>query len=287
LAKAIPTAKPGSYPVNAGQIYRFATEAAIGDIVVYRPSGTAVVHLGEITGPFVHDASGLPDYANRRAVHWLREASITAVSQGALYELGSILTFFQVKNYADEWEALLAGKGQPPEADDTDETVAAVTETTEQAARDFIRKRLTSSGQKGHPFAQFVGQLLRTMGYRTRVSPPGADGGIDIVAHRDELGFEPPVIKVQVKSGEGPIGGPPVAELLGNLGPGEFGLFVTLGTFTPQAKAKAASASSRLRLVDGEEVIDLVLLHYEEMEPAYKSLLPMRRMYLPQTIAEG
>jgi predicted Mrr-cat superfamily restriction endonuclease len=35
-----------------------------------------------------------------------------------------------------------------------------------------------------------------------------AGGGIDIVAHKDELGFEPPIIKVQVKSSEGSIGDP-------------------------------------------------------------------------------
>lgn len=40
------------------------------------------------------------------------------------------------------------------------------------------------------------------MEYRTRVSPEGPDGGVDIIAHKDELGFEPPIIKVQVKSTE-------------------------------------------------------------------------------------
>ncbi|MCB0085617.1 MAG: restriction endonuclease, partial [Caldilineaceae bacterium] len=38
---------------------------------------------------------------------------------------------------------------------------------------------------KGHPLAVFVGHLLNTMGYRTRIAPPGPDGGIDIIAHRD------------------------------------------------------------------------------------------------------
>ena len=70
------------------------------------------------------------------------------------------------------------------------------------------------------------------MGYRTRVSPEGPDGGIDIVAHKDELGFEPPIIKVQVKSTEGSIGDPMVSALYGKVGAGEFGLMVALGTFT-------------------------------------------------------
>jgi restriction endonuclease len=77
------------------------------------------------------------------------------------------------------------------------------------------------------------------MGYRTRVSPPGPDGGIDILAHRDELGFEPSIIKVQVKSGESSIGEPTVKELLGNLGDREYGLLVTLGAFTQLARSFA------------------------------------------------
>jgi restriction system protein len=121
------------------------------------------------------------------------------------------------------------------------------------------------------------------MGYRTRVSPAGADQGIDIVAHRDELGFEPPIIKVQVKSREGTTGGPEIAELLGNLGDKEFGLFVTLGTYTPQAKQKS---TSRIRLLDGEALVDRILEHYDELDPTYKRTIPLKRIYIPQPLAE-
>lgn len=31
-------------------------------------------------------------------------------------------------------------------------------------------------------------------------------------------------------------------------------------------------------MIDGDEVISLVLQHYEEMEPGYKSVLPMKRI---------
>ena len=72
-----------------------------------------------------------------------------------------------------------------------DETVALVAEEIEETTRDFILKRLAQE-LKGHPLADFIAQLLGAMGYRTRVSPEGPDGGIDIVAHKDELGFEPP-----------------------------------------------------------------------------------------------
>lgn len=77
-----------------------------------------------------------------------------------------------------------------------DETVV---EDTQENTRDYVLKRLAQEA-KGHPFADLVAHLLNTMGYRTRVSPEGPDGGVDILAHKDELGFEPPIVKVQVKS---------------------------------------------------------------------------------------
>ena len=87
------------------------------------------------------------------------------------------MSLFQVKNYADEYRAALEG-GTQVVGTETDETVAAVAEDIEENTRDFILKTLAQE-LKGHPLAHFVGQLLNTMGYRTRVSPEGPDGGID------------------------------------------------------------------------------------------------------------
>ena len=101
------------------------------------------------------------------------------------------------------------------------------------------------------------------MGYRTRVSAEGPDGGIDVIAHRDELGFEPPMVKVQVKSTEGSVGDPLVSGFYGKVAQGEFGLLVTLGTFTAQARTFERSKSN-LRLIDGDELVELIFQHYEK-----------------------
>lgn len=277
LAVAYPEDKPGAIPVNAGQVYRFVNELAVGDLVIYRSSSKGRIFIGEVVGPYVWDPTDTADFPNRRPVKWLTDVPITAVSQGALYELGSILTFFQVKNYADEWLQLLGG-GAPVIAQETEETLTYLSEATEQNTRDFILKQL-SKELKGHPFAYFVANLLQALGYRTRVSPEGADGGIDIVAHRDELGFEPPVVRVQVKSGDSAVGGPAISQLLGNLEPGDYGLFVTLAGFAPQAKQKA---TSRVRLIGGQELVDLILANYDELDASYKRVIPLKRMYVPE-----
>jgi restriction system protein len=146
-------------------------------------------------------------------------------------ELGAAMSLFQVKNYADEFRAALEGKTAPPPVE-KDETVALVANEIEETTRDFVRKQLAQE-LKGHPLADFVAHLLGAMGYRTRVSPEGPDGGIDIIAHRDELGFEPPIIKVQVKSGEGTVGDPVVSALYGKVSGGEYGLLPLKRVYVP------------------------------------------------------
>jgi len=160
-----------------------------------------------------------------------------------------------------------------------------VAEDIQQNTRDFVLKTL-SQELKGHALAEFVAHLLGTMGYRTRVSSPGPDGGIDIVAHKDELGFVPPIIKVQVKSTEGSVGDPILSQLIGKLGAGEHAMLVTLGTFTHQA-LNTARNKSNLRLIDGDELVTFVLQHYEQFGSKYKGMMPLKRVYVPEPLEEA
>lgn len=277
-------AKPGAIPNNAGQMFRFVHELKAGDIVVYPSKMDRQVHICRVEGPYKYDSKTEPGYPNIRSVKWLKSLPRTHFTQGALYEIGSAMSFFQVKTYAEEFLAALENKVQMT-APSKDETVAYVAEDIEDTTRDFILKQL-SQELKGHPFADFVAHLLNLMGYRTRVSPEGPDGGIDIVAHKDELGFEPPIIKVQVKSSDGSIGDPVVSALYGKVGANEHGLLVTLGTFTPQAK-NFAKSKSNLRLIDGNELVGLVLSYYEQFDSKYKGLLPLKRVYVPELLEES
>ncbi len=283
VSDAFPDKKPGAIPNNAGQLFRFVHEMKQGELVVYPSKMDRQVHLGRIEGNYEYDASGEPTYPHRRRVKWLKQLPRTNFSQGALYEIGSAMSFFQIKNYAEEFIEALQGQAvaQPPKED---ETVALVTEDIEETTRDFILKQLASE-LKGHPLADFVAHLLGAMGYHTRISPEGPDGGIDIIAHRDELGFEPPIIKVQVKSGEGTVGDPIVSSLYGKVATNEYGLLVTLGSFTTQAKNFARSKTN-LRLIDGEELVNLVFQHYDKFDSRYKGLMPLKRIYVPQPIEE-
>jgi restriction system protein len=283
VAKMYPDAKPGAIPTNAGQLYRFVHEIQVGDLVVYPSKRDRQIHIGRIEGGYRYDPSLEENYPNLRPVKWLKALPRTDFTQGALYEVGSAMGLFQVKTYAEEFRDAVEGKPAPPPVT-KDETVGLVAEEIEETTRDFILKTL-SQELKGHPLAGFVGHLLNTMGYRTRVSPEGPDGGIDVIAHKDELGFEPPIIKVQVKSSEGNVGDPVVSALYGKVGPDEHGLLVTLGSFTNQA-ANFARSKSNLRLIDGAELVSLILAHYEELDSRYKGILPLKRVYVPESITD-
>lgn len=282
-AEMYPDAKPGAIATSGGQPFRFVHEMKVGDLVVYPSKRDRQVHLGRIEGLYQYSPKLEPGYPNVRPVKWLCAMPRTHFTQGALYEIGSAMSLFQVKNYADEFIAAIEGKPVAPTTTE-DETIAVVAADIEQTTHDFILKRLAQE-LKGHPLAQFVAQLLGTMGYRTRVSPEGPDGGVDIIAHKDELGFEPPIIKVQVKSSEGNVGSPDVQALYGTVESREHGLLVTLGSFTPPARNFARNKSN-LRLVDGDELVDLILQHYEELDSRYKGLIPLKRVYVPEAIED-
>jgi restriction system protein len=286
IAEVYPDIKEGAIPNWAGQLFRFVHEMKIGDIIVYPSKIDRQMHIGKVEGDYQYSPAVSSDYPHIRKVKWIVAVPRTKFPQGALYETGSAMTLFQIRNYAEPFLSALEGKtSSPSPTTDDAHTISMVTEEIEQNTRDFILKQLAQE-LKGHAFAHFVAHLLGAMGYRCRVSPEGPDGGIDIIAHKDELGFEPPMIKVQVKSTEGTITDPMVSALYGKVGPNEYGLLVTLGSFTPPAKTFGRSKTN-LRLIDGEELVDLILEHYEQFDSGYKGFLPLKRVYVPEVLKDA
>lgn len=272
-----PERNPRAVAIHAGQLMRFAYEIKPDDIVIYPSKRDRSVHIGRIEGTYYYHHS--EEFPHRRNVKWLKAFPRTNFTQGALYEIGSAIGFFQVRNYADEFRAALDNEIEVQPVS-KDPTIGPVAEDIEQNTKDFILKSL-SQELKGHPFSDFVAHLLNIMGYHTRISVEGPDGGVDIIAHKDELGFEPPIVKVQVKSIDGNIGDPMVSSLYGKVGPNEHGLLVCLGDYTSQAQ-NFAKSKTNLRLINGEELIDLILSHYDELDSRYKGILPLKRVYVPE-----
>ncbi len=278
-----PGTKPGAIPVSAGQLFRFVHEMKVRDKVIFPLKRTAEIHLGRVTGEYTYNPS--QSYPNLRSVEWLKKLPRTTFSQGALYEIGSAMSLFQVKNYADEFATVLEGKViVAPTVEEEDEAISIVADDIAQQSRDFVLKQIHQR-LKGHGLAEFVGHLLNLMGYKTKVSPPGPDRGIDIWANKDDLGVTPPTILVQVKSGEGDVNEAAVSELSGKVSERDFGIFVSASGFNKRARDFAFSKRN-LKLIDGDELVELVYKYYPQLDAKYKGLIPLRSVYIPETLSE-
>ena len=275
-AKVYPDATKGQINTSVGMLYRFLNEVEVGDYVVFPSKADRKIKIGIIKGDYYFDGSD--DWClHRRKVKWLKHLPRTLFSQGALYEAGSAMSFFMIKNYSDEYLAALDKnfKGNDS-ADGEDETVGATAEDIKEATRDFVLKEL-SRQLKGYDLEEFVADLLNAMGYNTELSPHGGDSGIDIIAYRDEL---PPRILVQVKSGDGNVRETTIQSLKGAMREGDYGLFVTLADYTKNAY-KYLDSVPIIRGINGTELVDLILYYYDELSDKYKRMIPLEMVYIP------
>jgi restriction system protein len=283
LISAYPETKEGAIPTTAGMPFRFVHEIQVGDCVAYPSKRDRKINLGRVTSEYSFEPSASGGYVHQRKVEWICSISRTHFSQGALYEIGSALSLFQIKNYADEFFAALSGKASPVIDPVSDPSTGMVATQVNDTAEDFVLKTLARE-LKGLQFEHFVAHLLERMGFTVRLAQANQPG-YDLIASRDSLGFEPPIIKVQVKSAEGTHGDPEVTQLLGKVTAGEFALFVTLGTVTKKARDFEESKAN-LRIIDGSELVKLIFEHYESFDSRYKGLLPLRRVYVPAPVED-
>ncbi|MBQ1510320.1 MAG: restriction endonuclease, partial [Selenomonadaceae bacterium] len=257
------------------QLYRFVCEAKIGNYVVFPSKVDRAINIGRIEGEYFYEPSE-GRFVQQRKMKWLKTAiPRTAFSQGALHEVGSAMTFFQIRSYADEFLSALSGTVNKVVEDDP--TIGETAEEIEAQSRDYILKQLKKN-YKGYPFEEVVQDLLRAMGYaKTSVSRHGGDHGKDIIVYKDEL---PPRIVVQVKSQDDPIPEKMLQQLNGCLEGGDYGVFVALSHFTDNA-LKFLSKTPRIRAIDCEEFIDLFLSYYDKLSDEYQKAIPLRKVYIP------
>ena len=148
----------------------------------------------------------------------------------------------------------------------------------ESDAREGIRQFIVSKSP--YEFQDMVAALLRAMGYHTPfIAPKGKDGGIDIIAYLDPLGAQTPRIKVQVKhKPDTAIGASEVRALSGILKAGDIALFVTSGTYSADARNAASGNDKFIRLIDGNDFIDMWQEYYDKMTDDDKNMLPLKRI---------
>ena len=276
-----PDAKKGSIPTSSGMLFRFIHEMQIGDYIVFPSKTDRMINIGTVDGAYEYVETA-HEYVQQRKVKWVKHIPRTLFTQGALHELGSAMSLFMLKNYAEEFLAALDKDFKKNATSGTiDETVGATADEIIESTRDFVLKEL-SRQLKGYDLEKFVADLLNAMGYRTTVSPQGGDSGIDITAYKDEL---PPRILVQVKSGDGNIKESTIQSLKGAMREGDYGLFITLSDYTKNAK-KYLEGVPIIKGINGTELVDLILKYYDHLSDKYKRMIPLKMVYIPVSLEE-
>jgi restriction system protein len=187
------------------------------------------------------------------------------------------------RNNAEERiKAVLEGKPAPITAigEDEDEDSVEIPDL-EQNAQDQIRDEI---GEKftGHGLARLVSEILKAQGYMTKLSAPGPDGGVDIIAGQGVMGFDSPRLCVQVKSGATAADVSVLRSLQGvlkNFG-AEQGLLVSWGGFKTSVVTEARRLYFEIRLWDADDVLAALFETYEKLPEDIKADLPLKRVWV-------
>jgi len=180
-----------------------------------------------------------------------------------------------------DWKISKAKRGGADEEEsDVDKAVrqTAYDQAVEQA-REEIEQHINDMGP--YDFQKLVEELLKAMGYYVPFNAkPGRDGGIDLSAYKDALGITPPRIKVQIKHREQKLTVKEVRELEGLLRKeGDIGLIVSSGGFTSEVEREVRASVKHIETMDLDRLISLWQQHYESINEAGKSLLPLVKLY--------
>lgn len=273
----------------AGQVDRFARVIRVGDLVAVPDGGTRELLCGRITGDYEYrDTAPVAHFHHVRSVQWLARRHRDDLPDRMLFTLGSLLTVFKPKEQAALQRFIESGEiptVKPEIADDDGTDQEEVTTAADQEARnvELIAKRIASIGP--YEMQDLTAGILQALGYSTESASPGADGGIDILACKDSLFLQPPIIKAQVKARPGSKTGPDeIRQLNGLLERGtDRGIFVSTGGFSGPATREADSM--QIQTWDLDRVAQLFLENYESLPEDVADLISLRRIWVLDSAA--
>jgi len=271
------------------QLWAFAKRIEKGDLVVLPLKSQDAIAIGEVTGDYNYRPDN-PSYTKHaRGVKWIKQdIPRSRFDQDLLYSFGAFMTVCQIKrnNAEERIQAIVEGRTPPPApgiegdedtSDEAGEKTVNIEEYVATQIRSYLAQKFT-----GHQLADLINAILEAQGYVTEVSSPGPDGGVDIIAGRGPMGFDPPRLVCQVKSGNGQQDVKVMRELKGVMQEfkAEQGLFVSWGGFTRDAIKEARKNFFELRLWDAGAVVENVLRYYEKFPDEIKADLPLKRVWM-------
>ena len=264
----------------ARALHGLIAEVSVGDHAVVYGTQSREFLLGKITGEYEFvENSNTP---HRRKVEWKTVIPRDNLPSGArIIDLG--LLGLVPEQFAPDLFRFVDGSPESKSRDQIesfdDSASPYDSQNREEAAREAIKDRIV--GLTPNQMEYLAAAVLRAMGYKTKVSLPGPDGGIDVVASFDHFGLERPRTLVQVKHRPTTkMSVPEIRAFMGVLGD-DRGLFVSTGGFSEEARRETRSSDKRLALLDLDDLADLVIEHYDNFDPEGRALLPLVKMYWP------
>ena len=282
-----PNSKPKAIENKANQVWKFRSEIKVGDIVVLPLKQEPAIAVGVVKSAYMYKTDLSSEVSHIRKIEWItKDMPRTRLDQDLLYSLGAFLTVCRIQRNEAEVRipaavnAFLSGTATSGKitssVDDKEENV-----DLETLGRDQIRVAIERDFA-GHRLQDLVASILEVEGYKTVVSPPGKDGGVDVLAGKGLLGLEEPRICVQVKATSSPAGIDVINSLLGVVASygATYGLVVCMGGFTQDARKKAREQFFKIRLWDSDELIDAVLRNYSQLNDDIQASLPLKRVWV-------
>jgi len=284
LERTYPEKKPKTLVNWESQIWPFANEIKKGDFIILPLKHRSVIAIGEVSGGYCYEPNNPNDARHTRPVKSWTEIPRNQFAQDLLHSMGSAMTVCRIiRNNAEERvRGLLAGRKDAPVLTPihlSDETEVTAPIDIEQFSRDQISQYI-SQKYKGHGLAQLVGAILQAQGYQIRISPEGADGGVDIIAGKGILGFESPRLAVQVKSSDSPVDVGVLRELQGVMSTfgADLGLIVAWGGYRGTVEREAARQFFKIRLWDADDVVSMVQKYYGLLPAGFQAEIPLKQI---------
>lgn len=274
---------------QASQMWRFANDMQVGEMIVLLRKSPRVIAVGRIVGNYKYnpDASQSP-LPHTRKVEWsVKDVPRANFDEDLKYLFNSRFTVSQVRR--DNAEAriqqvvdayLVNERGiesiplLPSSEDSIDDTPRV---DLEESINDRIIERIREKFRE-HRLEYLVARILEAKGYTVLETSPGPDSGVDIVAGSGELGFGQPRLCVQVKSGQSPIGVTDYRGLQGsvrNFG-ADHGLLVSLSGFTQPVHNQNRQSFFEIRLWGPDELVENLLDTYDDLHPDIRADIPLR-----------
>lgn len=283
-----PAAGPKAVINHAAQLWAFAKRIEESDLIILPLKTRSEIAIGIAKGPY--------EYRNgrhTRGVTWSKIVPRNTFGQDLLYSFGAFMTVCQIdRNSAESRIRSVLNTGTDPHrkgiitsprelnASDVQDAILENESNIEELATDQIRQ-LIEAKFKGHSLTRLVEAILNTFGYKTFLSPPGADGGVDIRAAKGVLGFDSDNLYVQVKSGESSTD-IQLREFEGVMRRAgvDKGLFVSWNGFSSSLMKNEGEHFFRVRLWSRDELVRSILENYDKLPDEIQTEIPLKRIWV-------